>query len=1295
MISRNNISTFLMTLFISAGVLQAATQWIGLQEQPGNTASVSILNEELSNTSIAFNLPGYYQSEIDIEGTSHVLISAPEMTPILKAGAPDLPKYYRSVIIPDDSHMSISVEVISYQDFRIENLVPSKGNLSRAINPASVQFQFGTEYENDAFYPEQIATLSDPYVMRDLRGAVVQLHPFRYNPVTGTLRIYTQLEIHLEADGPAVKGIKSGATTSIHRGFLPIYENHFINFDPPSIFYDQPIETGNMLIIAADAFVEASMPLAEWKRTRGLPTEIIAVSEIGNNATAILNAVQTRYSSPEGLTFLLIVGDGPDVAPAVSFGAASDPTYALLDGGNGDQYPDLFVGRLSASTISQVETQVAKIIDYESNPDPLGTWYQKAIGLASAEGAGIGDDGEADFVHMDNIRTDLLGYGYTPVDQIYDPGASASTITASVNEGRGVINYVGHGSTTAWSTTGFSNTNVANLSNTGKLPVIVSVACVNGNFLSNTCFAEAWLRAGSPDDQRGAVAMYASTINQSWAPPMCAQDEFVDLLVADTYMTIGALMFCGSAQMIDEYGAGGFEMYATWHIFGDPSMPMRTRVPETISSVSAPDVLIIGSSQIDVSAEGVSNATVSLSKHGEILAAAPLADVGSTTLNFEALTEIDTCVLTITGQNLVPWQAELLIISPDGPWLVVEGVDVDDAGLGNGNGILDFGESAESYIQIRNVGTEVCETINCLLSTEDEYLSLGNNFVNSGPLAADGVYAQGPYVFNIANNAPNGHQAIIQVLMDNGIETWESEVVVSLNAPTVILDDVSVIDAGNGRLDIGESATLELCLSNQGGSDLTSANVLLTSSSPYVTSLGPVITVDGFEAGTLDFCSFGIDLEYATPPGQEIEFVWSIEGDFEYTAGGTFTLTAGLVVEDFETGDLDAFDWLFSGHQDWTIDNSEFYEGLYSARSGDINNSQNSEMSLFIEVDEDALLRFNYKVSSEAGSDGLEFLLDGVLMDEWQGEISWNEASYFLDGGTHEVSWKYSKNFSGSSGSDCAWVDFIVLPLSEVPGTIIGDVTADANINVQDVVRLVNIILGQGDAAQDFELYCGDMNGDEIVDIGDLVLLVNIIMGDQLGRNSMVESLEANLINDQLSLASDAPILAIDISYQGLLAINPGDYRMVQTNADGVTRAIVYTIDASAGKKHLHLGQVNSEFKLVKLQAAFASGQVLSVDAGRVGLPDDFNVYPNFPNPFNPVTTFSYDLPKSGVVTVQIFDIQGREVKTLQNGIQPAGHFELSWDGTAEDGQNMESGLYFSRIVSGDNQAVLKLMLMK
>ena len=117
------------------------------------------------------------------------------------------------------------------------------------------------------------------------------------------------------------------------------------------------------------------------------------------------------------------------------------------------------------------------------------------------------------------------------------------------------MNYCGHGSQTSWGSTGFSNTHVNALTNDGLLPFITSVACNNGTFTGGTCFAEAWLRAQHNGQPTGAIATYMSYISQSWAPPMYAEDEAVDLLIADEKRTIGGLWFNGSCEMIDATGA--------------------------------------------------------------------------------------------------------------------------------------------------------------------------------------------------------------------------------------------------------------------------------------------------------------------------------------------------------------------------------------------------------------------------------------------------------------------------------------------------------------------------------------------------------------------------------------------------------------------------------------------------------------------------------------------------------------------------------------------------------------------
>ena len=78
-----------------------------------------------------------------------------------------------------------------------------------------------------------------------------------------------------------------------------------------------------------------------------------------------------------------------------------------------------------------------------------------------------------------------------------------------------------------------------------------------------------------------------------------------------------------------------------------------------------------------------------------------------------------------------------------------------------------------------------------------------------------------------------------------------------------------------------------------------------------------------------------------------------------------------------------------------------------------------------------------------------------------------------------------------------------------------------------------------------------------------------------------------------------------------------------------------------------------------------------------------FQLYQNYPNPFNPATTIEYDLAKSGHTQLDIYNLTGRLVKTVANINQPAGHYQVTWDGTDEHNQSVAAGIYFCRLKTG------------
>ncbi|MEW5798414.1 MAG: T9SS type A sorting domain-containing protein [Bacteroidota bacterium] len=86
----------------------------------------------------------------------------------------------------------------------------------------------------------------------------------------------------------------------------------------------------------------------------------------------------------------------------------------------------------------------------------------------------------------------------------------------------------------------------------------------------------------------------------------------------------------------------------------------------------------------------------------------------------------------------------------------------------------------------------------------------------------------------------------------------------------------------------------------------------------------------------------------------------------------------------------------------------------------------------------------------------------------------------------------------------------------------------------------------------------------------------------------------------------------------------------------------------------------------------------------------DFSLSQNFPNPFNPSTTISYDLPKSEFVTMKVYDMLGREVAVLLNEEKSAGSYTVEWNA-----HNAASGLYIARMRAGDFAKTIKMTLMK
>ena len=1085
--------------FILTGLF--ARQWVETGASRPSEPNWDVNSISDRHLEISFDVGGYFLEQLP-NGKNR--ITFPGSVPILDSGAPELPRMARSIIIPDLAHMELSVLETEFIDVPMENIEPSKGNLTRDIDPSTIPYTYGKPYQTDEWYPSNFVFMREPYIMRSLRGQTVVLQPIQYNPIQRILRIYTHIKVSVLENGlsqnnPLTRRPANGGS----REFEHMYKDHFINY-PTDERYNVLGEQGPMLIISYGDFMDEMQTFVDWKNYKGIPTEMVDIADVGDVDDMALLVEDQYYEN--GIAFVLLVGDIDQIetirrSDGAGSNSPSDNSLTFVAGN--DFYPDLIIGRFSAETGEQVETMINRTIEYEMDPDPAADWYKKGSGFASNQGPG--DDGEYDDEHLDNIRELLLAYTYTEVDQIYDPDGTVAQGEAAINEGRSIVNYTGHGSNGSWGNgCPMNNTNVNGLVNTGMWPFIWSVACVNGEFNVGTCFAETWLRATDSDgNPTGAIATLMSTVNQAWNPPMEGQDEmnaiFVESYSDNIKRTFGGLSFNGMNQMNDSYGSQGYDETFYWTIFGDPSAVMRSDTP-TGMEVTHSDVIIIGATEFNIEA-GESGALVSVSRDGDLLASAYTDGSGAVDLFFETALDIPGPVdVVVTAYNRIPYETSVNVIAPDGAYMLLGDVTVNSGE----DQILDYGEMGYFYTTFENVGQDPSGDLTFILSHEGSMVNIITEEIFQSSVAAGDEVTVGPFELQVSWNVEDGANVPFMVQAIDGSETWEYDVNMAVEAPAYNLFSAEFYDNGNGTLDPGESTILQLVIQNIGHAPVSYPTFEATTSDPYLT-LGSIESDNAYWWDMDQQVTVTIEITASSdaPVGHTALaglVIGALDTDYEFVY--PVPITFGLMIEDFETGNFASFDWVHGGNEDWVID-SDAYSGSFSAKSGDIGHDQTSELSIVMNILYEGNIQFWSKASSEQGESGtvydyLDFYIDNDPQELMiGGTTDWAEYTVNLPAGEHTLRWVYEKDGAQSSGEDCAWVDRIYFPPGAIPPLNIdfGDLNFDSIVNVLDVIVTVNYIIGYIDLNNE-QIQNADVNMDGSVDVFDILLIVDMALGN-------------------------------------------------------------------------------------------------------------------------------------------------------------------------------------------------------
>lgn len=298
-------------------------------------------------------------------------------------------------------------------------------------------------------------------------------------------------------------------------------------------------------------------------------------------------------------------------------------------------------------------------------------------------------------------------------------------------------------------------------------------------------------------------------------------------------------------------------------------------------------------------------------------------------------------------------------------------------------------------------------TLSTSNSTFDTLLGLytGTNVANLTTIAEnDDAYSGVPGGFSFINQAVRANQTYhIAVDGYNGLSG-----VISLSysfAPATVYN----LTAGNTA-----GGTVQLITANALG------GVVLVPGQSGDFANGSSVTLTALPDIDNQFNNWSGSVSSSSNP-----LVVTVQSDLNLTANfAPTTFTDG-----FESGNLSQLPWTTAGDAPWSVQTSVVDQGQYAARSGVIGDSQTSSLILTTNFTA-GTGSFDYKVSSEQDWDFLNFYVDGVLLQQWSGEVGWANYAFPLTAGAHTLEWSYVKDPSISLGLDAAFIDDVNLPLA-------------------------------------------------------------------------------------------------------------------------------------------------------------------------------------------------------------------------------------------------------------------------
>lgn len=973
-------------------------------------------------------------------------------------GKPALPEATRLLEIPAGSEWTITITSYDVQDINLtangfpSKIIPAQPSLSKSEDPSAVPFRYDAAfYSLDQFNTSELVSVEQLGTMRGVQLGRLTIRPIQYNPATNTLRVYNNIQFHVSFNGE---------TGSIQDGlYSPYYQQLFgrlINHQPST---KALIETApaKFVIVSARMFETQLQPFIAWKKKKGFQV-IEAYTDqpaVGTTTTSIKAYLKNLYTSASATnpapSFVLFVGDIAQI-PVFSGTSGSHYTdlyYFTYDAGT-DIYPEIFYGRFSANTTAQLQPQLDKTLEYEQFLFDDASFLDDVVLIAGVDasyaptyGNGQLNYGTSNYF---NAAHGLNSYTYLyPASQ-----SSGAVIKQNVSNGVSFANYTAHCSEAGWADPSFVISDVANLQNENKYPLMVGNCCLSAKFDVAECFGEALLRA----EKKGALGYIGGTNNTYWnedywfgvgsgtvsANPSYAGTGlgFYDRLFHDHgepesawFVTNGQIVQAGNMAVTQ---AAGSETYywEIYHLLGDPSVTIYLGIPPVVSCTH-PSGMPVGSGSCTIQTE--ENAYVALSVDTTLLAAGIADATGVLTLTFTPLSTMTPVNVIATKQNRAPYISTMSVFSANNPFVIGNSLTVHDA-TGNNNGYADYNEQLNLHVQVNNLGMLGATDLTAVLSSNDPAVTILNNTVAIGSMSSQQVLdVLDAFEVKISNEVPDMHQVLFTLtITDGAANSWQSYLSVTIYAPNlaitqVLLDDSSTGN-GNGKLESGEVAEISFSVVNQGHAQLQNATGTVNTINSNIQLFTAPTAIATLDINQTEQISGLVQILSASG---NATLILSVDAGY-YSCSTSIIKKIGQVSEDWESQGFTTFSWANSSAIPWLINNSGTGNTTFSARSGDIAASQSTILSLTSEAAAADSIKFDLYVSCEEMGysyyDYLDFTIDNVSKGKWAGQVSWTTVGFPVTQGSHTYKWTYKKDSYMDEGEDLSRIDNILLPLT-------------------------------------------------------------------------------------------------------------------------------------------------------------------------------------------------------------------------------------------------------------------------